>query len=78
VEKPYTFIDKQLIGPYELWHHQHVFVAHEMGVLMTDILHYKVGLGVLGTIANSLFVEKKIEEIFDFRRDAAIKLFGKA
>jgi hypothetical protein len=45
---------------------------------MTDILHYKVGLGVLGTIANSLFVENKIEDIFDFRRDAAIKLFGKA
>jgi len=78
VEKPHTFIDIQLIGPYALWHHQHTFKAHEKGVLMTDTLHYRVGLGFLGTLANSLFVEKKIEEIFDFRRDAAVKLFGKA
>jgi hypothetical protein len=45
---------------------------------MTDTLHYRVGLGLLGTLANNFFVEKKIEEIFDFRRDAAVKLFGKA
>lgn len=77
VEKPYTFIDKQLIGPYDLWYHQHTFVEHEAGVCMTDTLHYRVGLGMLGSIANSLFVESKIEEIFDFRREAAIKLFGK-
>ena len=78
VEKPHTFIDIQLIGPYALWHHQHTFIAHEKGVLMTDTLHYRVGLGLLGTLENGLFVEKKIEEIFDFRRDAAVKLFGKA
>lgn len=78
VDKPHTFIDIQLIGPYALWHHQHTFTAHEKGVLMVDTLHYRVGLGLLGTIANFLFVEKKINDIFDFRRHAAINLFGKA
>lgn len=77
VDKPHTFIDKQLIGPYALWHHQHTFISHEKGVLMVDTLHYRVGMGLLGTIANSLFVEKKINDIFDFRRRAAINLFGK-
>jgi ligand-binding SRPBCC domain-containing protein len=77
VEKPNTFIDRQIIGPYALWHHQHTFSSHEKGVLMVDTLHYRVGMGLLGTIANNLFVERKIEEIFNFRRQAAIKLFGK-
>jgi ligand-binding SRPBCC domain-containing protein len=76
VEKPFTFIDRQLIGPYALWHHQHSFSVHEEGVLMTDTLHYQVGLGILGTIADKLLVENKIEEIFDFRRKAALTLFG--
>lgn len=71
------FIDEQRFGPYKLWHHQHHFKAIEGGVEMTDIVHYKNPLGVLGNLANKLFVKKKLDNIFEFRRIKTEELFGK-
>ena len=62
------FVDEQRQGPYTIWHHEHHFKSVEGGVLMTDILHYEVGLSFLGWIASKLFVDKKVEQIFEFRR----------
>lgn len=72
------FIDEQRIGPYAMWHHQHKIKAIEGGVLMTDIITYKPPLGILGTIANSLFIKKQLQEIFDYRKIALEKRFGKS
>ena len=74
VEKKY-FIDQQRSGPYALWHHQHFIEKSEDGILMTDIISYKPPLGFLGKIANKLFIRKKLEEIFNYRREALIKKF---
>lgn len=71
------FVDEQKIGPYKLWHHQHRIEAIEGGVLMTDIVTYHPPLGFLGSIANTLFIKKKLKEIFDFRTLALEKRFGK-
>ncbi|MBN8672536.1 MAG: SRPBCC family protein [Chitinophagales bacterium] len=71
------FIDEQRFGPYSLWHHQHHFKAIEGGVEMTDIIHYKNPLWLLGDIANSLFVKKQLRDIFDFRYKKVEELFGK-
>lgn len=71
------FIDEQRFGPYTLWHHQHHFKAINGGVEMTDIIHYKIPLGFLGNIANTLFVKKQLQQIFDFRFKKAEELFGK-
>ena len=76
VEKKF-FIDEQRIGPYSLWHHQHFFEEKDEGVLMTDIVTYKPPFGFLGDIANSLFIEKQLEEIFQYRWDAMDKKFNK-
>lgn len=71
------FIDEQRYGPYAMWHHQHHFRVIEGGVEMTDILHYKNPLGVLGTLANRLFVRARLRKIFEYRYDQIEKLFGK-
>ena len=71
------FIDEQRFGPYSLWHHQHHFKAIEGGVEMTDIVHYKIPLGFIGRIANTLFVKNKLKQIFDFRFQKVEDLFGK-
>ena len=71
------FIDEQRFGPYSLWHHQHHFKAVKNGVLMTDILHYAIPLGPLGRFANWLFVDKRIQEIFDYREGIVREKFGK-
>lgn len=70
------FIDEQRFGPYALWHHQHHFEAVTDGVLMTDILHYKVPFGPIGSIANALFVEKMVDEIFSYRENIVGSLFN--
>jgi ligand-binding SRPBCC domain-containing protein len=65
-EKKY-FIDEQRFGPYSLWHHQHHFKQTAEGIEMTDIVHYKLPLGILGDIAHFLFVKKQLKGIFDYR-----------
>ncbi len=70
------FIDEQRFGPYSLWHHQHHFREVAGGVEMTDLIHYKVPLGLLGRMANLLFVRKKLEGIFDYRFKKVEALFG--
>ena len=70
------FIDEQRFGPYALWHHQHHFREVEGGVEMTDIVHYKIHLGLLGWIADRLFVRQKLEQIFDYRYRKVAELFS--
>jgi len=71
------FIDEQRFGPYSLWHHQHHFKEIPGGVEMTDIIHYKNPLGILGRIANDLFVKNKLKTIFDYRFKKVEEMFGK-
>lgn len=70
------FIDEQRFGPYSLWHHQHHFSPIEGGVEMTDIVHYKIPLGPLGQLANTLFVARQLHQIFDYRFKKVEELFG--
>ncbi len=75
VEQHKYFIDEQRFGPYSLWHHQHHFKPVDGGVEMTDIVHYKLPFWFLGDIANFLFVEKQLKEIFDYRFAAVEKRY---
>jgi ligand-binding SRPBCC domain-containing protein len=75
VEKKY-FVDEQRVGPYSIWHHQHIIEPIENGILMTDIVSYAPPLGFLGVIANSLIIKNKLNEIFDYRTAAVEKRFG--
>lgn len=61
------FVDEQRVGPYKIWHHQHILIPIKNGVLMKDIISYQPPFGVLGRIANTLFIKKKLNEIFEYR-----------
>lgn len=61
------FVDEQRFGPYALWHHQHHFKAVEGGVEMIDEVNYAIPLGLLGRLANWLFVERQVNAIFNHR-----------
>jgi len=75
VKEPYYFVDEQRFGPYSFWHHQHIFEENDEGVLMKDIVNYGIPLGPLGRIANTVFVRKQLEGIFDYRLKAVDNLF---
>ncbi len=70
------FVDEQRFGPYALWHHKHFFKAIDGGVEVTDIVDYKLPLGILGKFAHWLFVGKQLKEIFEFRQQKLKSLFG--
>jgi ligand-binding SRPBCC domain-containing protein len=74
-EKEY-FVDEQRIGPYKIWHHEHKIEKINGGVLMTDIVSYQPPFGILGSLANSLFIKKQLREIFEYRTKAIEKEFG--
>ncbi len=77
VEKGHYFVDEQRRGPYSLWHHQHHFRQIAGGVEMTDLVHYTVPFGILGSFADALFVRRQLEEIFLFRLQRVEELFGR-
>jgi ligand-binding SRPBCC domain-containing protein len=70
------FVDEQRVGPYSLWHHQHHIEEIEGGVLMKDIVSYEPPFGFLGAIANTLIIENKLNEIFNYRTLALERKFG--
>lgn len=76
VEPLKYFIDEQRFGPYAFWHHQHHFKETDAGVLMEDILTYKVPLGPIGDIMNALMVRREVNEIFSYRKRILSERFG--
>ena len=77
VEKNKFFVDEQRKGPYKMWHHEHRIKEIEGGVLMSDLISYEPPFSFLGAIANKLIIEKQLEEIFEFRKKALERIFGK-
>ena len=70
------FVDEQRFGPYSLWHHKHFIKEVDGGVEMLDIIDYKIPFGLIGRIANPILVKPKLNEIFDYRKQKLIELFG--
>ena len=75
VREKLFFVDEQRRGPYSIWHPENHFREVEGGVEMNDILHYQVPLGILGTLADHLFVKNKVRGIFSFREKRIRELF---
>jgi len=72
------FEDVQGKGPFKSWHHRHEFAAEERngvnGTVIRDIVQYEVGFGVLGTLANALFIAPQMRRTFSYRQTALQKL----
>ncbi len=77
VVKNEIFVDEQRFGPYAFWHHRHMFKEIENGVEMTDMVYYKMPMGIIGSMLNSLFVKKQLTQIFDYRYAFLERRFGK-
>lgn len=72
---PYRFVDRQVRGPYRLWHHTHTFTEVEGGTLVEDAVRYRP-LG--GALVHGLFVRRDLDRIFRFRQEQILSLFGVA
>tara|TARA_B100000242_G_C43029366_1_gene479443 strand:+ start:864 stop:1328 length:465 start_codon:yes stop_codon:yes gene_type:complete len=70
------FVDEQRFGPYSLWHHKHFLREVDGGIEMEDIIHYKIPLGFIGEFLNYLFIKNQLNEIFEYRKNKLIEIFG--
>lgn len=71
-----SFVDEQRIGPYRFWYHEHWFEETNTGTKMTDHVTYRIPFGFIGDIVHSLWIKKRLQNIFDFRRHKIVELFG--
>jgi ligand-binding SRPBCC domain-containing protein len=70
------FVDEQRFGPYALWHHKHFIKEITGGVEMEDVIDYKIPFGILGQLAHPIIVKKQLVDIFKYREQKLIKLYG--
>ncbi len=76
VQQNKYFVDEQRFGPYALWHHKHFIKPIEGGIEMEDIVDYKIPFGLIGQLAHPILIKPKLKEIFDYRHDKLIEIFG--
>ena len=76
IKDGHSFIDEQRMGPYKLWHHQHFIEEIPGGVLMRGIVSYIPPFGFLGAIANTFLIKSKLEQIFEYRKQALESKYG--
>jgi ligand-binding SRPBCC domain-containing protein len=71
------FVDTQLAGPYRLWHHTHSFTELAPdSTLMRDRVRYGLPYGIFGRLAQTLWVKRTLDLIFDYRRDMTARLLS--
>jgi ligand-binding SRPBCC domain-containing protein len=71
-DPPHAFVDRQLRGPYRLWHHEHLFSERDGGTLIEDRVSFAVWFG---WVAYPLLVKRDVEAIFAYRRKRLAELF---
>ncbi len=76
MKKPFYFVDEQRFGPYKFWHHQHYFENSSNGIIMKDIVYYSLHFSFIGKLVHSLIVRKKLEHIFQYRKNIIDNLFN--
>lgn len=66
------FVDIQEKGPFRSWRHQHWFVAETRGgvegTVVGDLVEYEIGFGVLGKLAQNIFVAGEMRRTFAHRQ----------
>jgi len=64
----------QVKGPFRTWHHRHEFLpqVHDgvAGTLIRDVVDYEVGFGLLGSLADRMFVRRQLQHTFAWRQKA--------
>ncbi len=65
---PYSFVDRQLKGPYKQWIHRHTFTDLSENVTkIDDEVRYRLPLEPFGDAIHFL-IRKELDYIFDYRQ----------
>lgn len=73
--KPYQFTDEMVKGAFNSFKHEHIFTEEKGHTIMKDIFTYKSPFGLLGTLADVLFLKKYMAKLLE-DRNAVVKEFA--
>ncbi|MGZ4164053.1 MAG: SRPBCC family protein [Tumebacillaceae bacterium] len=71
LEKPHRFVDVMVKGAFQSFTHTHEFVANGAGTTMIDQFEYKSPFGLIGQLADVLFLKRYMAR---FLRERAVEL----
>ena len=66
---PFEFVDEQIKGPYNFWHHSHKFKKVDGGVEISDRVIYSIPMGIIGRVLHFLWIKRDLEKIFSHRKE---------
>ena len=66
-DRPNSFTDEMVSGAFAEFKHDHIFKELDSGTLMIDIFEYRSPLGILGKLADKVFLKKYMEELLETR-----------
>ena len=69
------FVDSQVTGPYQYWHHLHIFRDVSGGTEVIDRVDYELPMGILGELGHGMFVKPMLNSIFEYRQEKLRVLF---
>lgn len=75
MKAPLFFEDKMLKGAFKSFRHQHYFERSDGKTVMKDVFDYRTPLGVLGAVANKLFLRDYMESVL-LKRNQVIKNYA--
>ena len=75
--RPDFFADEMMNGAFKSFRHEHLFTELNGETLMTDIFVYESPFGILGTIADKLFLKKYMTDLLE-KRNWTIKEFAES
>jgi len=73
LERPHRFTDIQVHGPFASFEHHHTFEPVQGGTRMVDVWVHRAPLGVLGRLADHLFLARYMKGLLE-TRNTALKL----
>lgn len=76
-QKPEIFADEMEKGIFKRFQHVHTFEEKDGETIMTDVFDYDSPLGILGKIADKLFLEKYMTYFLE-KRNQTIKDFAES
>jgi ligand-binding SRPBCC domain-containing protein len=64
---PNYFVDEMVSGTFKSFRHEHIFEAKDNATLMTDKFYFESPFGILGKLANTLFLKQYMSQLLQTR-----------
>lgn len=75
IERPRIIVDQMRQGVFEKFRHVHEFFSRDGGTLMKDTLEWTLPFGILGKLADILFIERRMTRVV-FERNRRLKVLA--